>query len=96
MKKKTSLILFMVVLVLAGCSTASTNSVSLAPTVTVIPPTATPEPIQGPRISFTSDYADWGQVPFDTQIKQVYEFKNVGSDVLEITDMPTIKALEGC
>ena len=52
--------------------------------------------IKGPRISFISDYSDRGKVYYDTQIEQVFEFRNAGSDVLEVTDTPTIKSLEGC
>ncbi|MCL5959663.1 MAG: hypothetical protein M1358_10185 [Chloroflexi bacterium] len=50
---------------------------------------------EGPRIAFTNEELDFGNVPFEDVIRAPFEFKNVGNEPLKILKTQ-VEVVEGC
>ena len=47
------------------------------------------EPMRGPRISFTENSFDFGEITQGTKVEHVFEFENVGNEPLILSDVRT-------
>jgi hypothetical protein len=66
--------------------------------IAVLSACSTPPPskyIGGPRILFTENSADMGEMTPDTSKNYVFHYKNIGDRPLEIIGT-SVRALEGC
>lgn len=65
------------------------------------PPASSPanQPAQGgasgPRISVDADSVDFGRVALNTEVRKVFNVKNVGSEALQLRSVK-VKLVEGC
>ncbi len=74
-------------LVMAACASSAEPRVEPAPTVAAFS--------GGPRLTVNSKVVDYGDVPFNKEVKAVFQLKNVGDKRLEIKKVD-VKTVQGC
>jgi hypothetical protein len=55
-----------------------------------------PATVEGPRLVFTEQVADYGDVPIEETIDHSFEFTNTGDAPLVIDGKPTVQTVAGC
>ena len=53
-------------------------------------------PSSGPRVAVDTERIDYGDVAYNTQIRTIFNVKNVGDETLRILGVPQVELIEGC
>lgn len=78
-----------------GAPNAVPKQQRLAEPKSIIPAPPVVTMTKGPRIAFTNEEIDFGNVEFGDVVRVAFEFKNVGSEPLTISGAQ-VEAVEGC
>ncbi len=71
----------------AACASSAAPKVQPAPTVAAFS--------GGPRLAVNDKIVDYGDVPFNKEVKATFQVKNVGDKRLEIKKVD-VKTVQGC